>query len=292
MKMLTHEQIPCWYELSWRDKPQTLIIRIHKVFLETLKTVPTDAPTVASLRKEFQFESFSGGFEKDFGFEGMIERHRNNSEGEFADFHIMIPRVRIATGKRCGDCNGTGEDKHITGSQCLYCDGTGKEHDYKWHEVYAISASLTVLFMILDYPEIETPSLLPQLLTVHTITANGQHGGELGGMYGIELCDWLGRFKPNTEMDEMTKAMKLAYGRMLSRRHFLADRFEATIASENGWLNVSCPGDACGLHPADQHWRAGSGYEFSSHNVDSPAQQLTLLCGLAALHDKARGEIP
>ena len=173
----------------------------------------------------------------------------------------------------------------------MYCNGDGEEHDYRWHEVYAISASLTILFSIIEYPEIETACQLPQLLVVQTKFGKGSHGGELGGGYGIELCDWLSIFQPNTEIPEMSDAMKLAYGRMLGREYFNKRSFKATVAYENGWLNVSCPGDACGLHPSDGFIRAGDGYRFSSHNVDRPAQQLTLLSGLAALHDRERKEM-
>lgn len=54
---------------------------------------------------------------------------------------------------------------------------------------------------------------------------------------------------------------------------------------------LNCPGNACGIHPVI-HWEEGeNGYKFSCHNVDTPMQQLTLLAGLATLHDKARQEM-
>lgn len=255
----------------------------------TLKPVQINAPIVESLRQEFKFSSFDGGFDKGFGFEGVVKRHRDRNG--FAEFHVLIPRVKVKTDKKCDNCKGTGRDRNTARGECLYCDGYGIKHDYKWHEVRAISASLTVLFSLIDYTDIETRSKSRQLLTVHTITDRGQHGGSLGGMYSVEFVDWLSHFKPNTKLEEMGKAMKLAYGRMLGRRYLDGYRFSASVDYENGWLNVSCPGDACGLNPSDGYLRPGSGYEFSCHNTDSPAQQLTLLAGLAALHDKARKEM-
>lgn len=241
---------------------------------------------VAAFKEEFGFTSFAGDFDKSFGFENAIRRHRDS--GEFAEFFVPIPRVRVKTKRQCSNCKGSGKDKRIGRDECLHCDGIGVEHDYLWHEAYAISASLTVLFMIIEFQEVETNCKLPQLLTVHTITDRGSHGGSLGGMYSVAFCDWLSTFEPHTKIVEMAEAMKLAYGRMLGRKYFNISRFDGTVADENGWLNVSCPGNACGLHPSSGLVSRGEGYEFSSHNVDSPAQQLTLLAGLAALHDKAR----
>ena len=71
--------------------------------------------------------------------------------------------------------------------------------------------------------------------------------------------------------------------------------FRAGVFSEFGWLNTDCPGNACGLNPSlDAEYdmkKPCHGYKFSCHNVDTAAQQLTLLAGVAALHDKARQEI-
>ncbi len=87
--------------------------------------------------------------------------------------------------------------------------------------------------------------------------------------------------------------MKIAYGWMFGERYLRIQEtsFRAQVDGEKGWLNVQCPGSGCGLCPSHHGIERGRGYEFDSHNVDSPIQQLTLLAGLAALHDRARREI-
>ena len=96
-------------------------------------------------------------------------------------------------------------------------------------------------------------------------------------------------------MVEMIEAMIKTWQKMFpTKKVDKYDRysFRASVDYENGWLNVSCPGDACGLNPANScGGEDGRGYEFSCHNVDSPMQQLTLIAGLAALCDKAKKEI-
>jgi hypothetical protein len=126
-------------------------------------------------------------------------------------------------------------------------------------------------------------------LTVQTTTIQGMHGGSLGGMFSIPLVRWLSRVRVNTQLEKVENAMKAAYNRMLGYRRYHRNDFRVWLADNQGWLNISCPGDACGLHPAD-HYRSAhkEGYDFACHNVDSPMQQLTLIAGLAALCDLVR----
>jgi len=83
--------------------------------------------------------------------------------------------------------------------------------------------------------------------------------------------------------------MKKAYNRMWGIEGYNKYDFRADLKSGGG-LCMSCPGDACGIHPSSWHdvERDNIGYEFASHNVDNFLQQLTLLSGLACLHDLAR----
>ena len=123
-----------------------------------------------------------------------------------------------------------------------------------------------------------------------TVTIKDMHGGSLSGQYSVFLGRYLNDLPVGTSIEEMVLAMKRAY-KIMDQGLGPLPRFSASIDGDNGWLNVDCPGDACGLHPSHGSVEESQGYEFSCHNVDTPQQQLTLLAGLAALHDKARREI-
>ena len=129
-------------------------------------------------------------------------------------------------------------------------------------------------------------------MTVHTVTIREMQGGSLGGEYSKRLCYWMCLLWDQGKQNivEMKDAMVVAYNKMLGKDSYNEHSTWAEIAYNNGWLNTSCPGDACGLHPADFSIERGEGYRFTCHNVDNPMQQITLLAGLAALHDKARKE--
>lgn len=270
-------------------------MRIHKDFIESKSNINLGkSPIVEYLSKEFNLLAFGEDFTKDIGFGGIF-KYSGEKDG-FAEFTAEIPRVKKKTDKKCHNCEGTG--KRIWSDQdekCLFCEGSGIEWVYDWKEATAISASFTVLTKWLgSYCEIETSAPYPQLLTIQTITQQGQHGGSLSGDISIPLRNWLDAFAANCRKQrsfpEMTSAMMTAYNRMIRLRDYDRYSFNAYIAKK-GMFIANCPGNACGLNPSDWYENKGHGFEFSCHNVDSPMQQITLLAALAVLHDIARKEI-
>lgn len=288
-RMIEYTEVPCWFELSWQEKPPALLLKIHSLLITA---IVFHAQVIERYLKEHSFRSFTNIADgKTFGFNNAI-RQRGQQNG-FLVLEIPLPHVHMETEKECRRCEGSGEEKYYE-ERCWDCRGSGKEYVYLWAEAEAVSASLTVLLSQIHYPphEIDTAAPFPQLLTVHTITQNGPSGSSLGGTYGRVLCDWLRTLNPKKELLDMVSAMEKAYAHMMAPHPFQDRSFRASLLNGQGWLNVSCPGDACGLHPSySSDMINGKGYDFSCHNVDNPAQQLTLLAGLAALHDRARKEM-
>ena len=245
------------------------------------------APAPSALTKEFEFKSFCGSLKGNFGFEEAFRKLPE--EGEFVSFSVVLPKVRKEKTVKCRACNGSGKDYSGDGA-CFSCEGKGREGVIDWHDAFAVSASFTIFFAVTFYNETETSAKTPQLLTVQTCTIADMHGGSLSGIYGIPLVKWLSSFRG--DIPEMVEAMMRAYDYMFKLRGYDKSSFQASVDYDDGWLNVSCPGNACGLNPSSSSGLGGSqGYKFSCHNTDSPLQQLTLLAGLAALHDRARKEI-
>lgn len=290
IKLLTRENIPCWYELSFQNlNPAVIALRVHNDFIKNAKPIPDNQWMVAGLKQEFGFTNFVGNFEGNFGFDGAF--FRAGEIEEFAKFEVPIPLIRKERGI-CRECKGLGKDEF---GDCLWCMGEGKEYSLDWKPAHAISASFTVFSMWSRFPKKETSCPLPQLMTVQTITQAESHGGSLSGEFSIPLCDWLKQLeeKANREvLEAVTEAMWSAYTEMFNRpKLYPKYQFRAWI-HDGGRLTLDCPGDACGIYiPPESTWREGRGREFSCHNVDNPMQQITLLAGLAALHDKARREM-
>lgn len=286
-KMIIYENVPCWYMLLWQEDPPSIGLRIHKEFIEKQKVDFEKAPMVKFLAENLRIPAFSGNFDKDIGFGGIL-KNKGEKDG-FIEFLAEIPQIKKKTDKKCDDCEGTGKRKWDQDEYCLFCGGSGHEWTIYWKDAFAISASFTVLTKWLKYREIETSSPYLQLLVVQTITEEGMHGGSLSGDISIPMRNWLESLGERVELSEMTRAMKIAYDRMFGLRDCNQYGFNAYAA--NGRFIANCQGDACGLHPSDWYARKEEGYGFSCHNVDSPVQQITLLAALGALHGRARKEI-
>jgi hypothetical protein len=289
IKMLDRDIMPCWYEISWQENPPAIILRLHRDWLGSTTPISEESPVVADLRSTFELNQFGRDFSSDIGFGGKLRRL--GEKGEFVEFATCLPVVKKSTGKPCRACKGSGETEF--GDKCSSCRGSGKGHEYDHRESFSASATLNVLFGFLLFPDHETKAKNPQLLQIQTTTHSGVHGGSLSGFYSAPLVRWLTSLGHPTPIAEVTNAMVVAYGHMFGGLDPYEEReCKATVDHEYGGLNITCPGDACGLHPHHNRiTRQGLGYQFSCHNVDNPHQQLTLIAGLAALHDRARKEI-
>jgi len=285
-KMLTYETIPCWYELSFYgvNRRPGLLLRIHTDFANRTKEIPADVPGVVNFMELFGFKKFSGKFGGNLGFEECLAYL--GTKDNFLEYEIPAPLVKKFKDGPCAHCGGTGRSEDLD-RECLYCEN-GKESYYDYDAAFAVSATLTLFFEFMRFPDCETTAKIPQLMTVGTSTTKESGGWYIGGDYSCELAAYL-RSRPNGTIPEMVLAMQIVHERMEGEiKSFYSHSFRAYTQGNDGWLNVDCPGDACGLHPANCHTNGDRGYEFTCHNVDQPIQQFTLLASLAALHDLAR----
>ena len=170
IKLITHDTIPCWYELAWKPNQKgefQMVLRIHTDFINNESPIPPESPIVENFKKSFNFKEFSHVFGKDMGFENIL--HYLGETDGFLEYLIQTPLCRKVANNRCMSCNGTGTDQVLEG-KCIFCEN-GMEIFYDYKEAFAVSASLSVLFMLMYLPEKETSAPMAQLLTVQTNTA-------------------------------------------------------------------------------------------------------------------------
>jgi len=245
--------------------------------------IPVNAPGVEYFKRQFGFEKFGMVFGFDLGFEHSLKFLGMNRD--FFEYHIPTPVCRKQGGP-CQGCGGSGKDEFHYDGTCFNCDGKGKSVYYDYKEANAILASLTLLFETLQFPEIVTSSKQFQLISVFVGVDLNRVG--IGGEFSAEVVYYLSRSMG--DVPAMVTAMKAAHTKMEGEmKEFYLSSFRASVDDRNGWLNVSCPGQACGINPSHvSRFGTNEGYEFSDHNVDQPIQLLTLLSSLAALHDLVR----
>jgi hypothetical protein len=289
-KWIVRENVSCWYELSWVEKPPAILIRLHKDFVEANPAISKDAPLVKQRIQEFNLSDFCGDLKRDFGFKDAPMKNMG-LKNDFYEYLVKIPKIKKRTDAPCVSCRG--EKKDFFGDKCHLCGGTGKSYNMDWKATNATSATLNIFFSFAEYVKTETSSPLPQLMTINTCMGKEMHGGSLGGEFSIPLVKWLrnnsDNFNSQVSVPAIEDAARIAFERMFGKSEYLVSTFRALILSTG--LVISCPGNACEIDPGSYGpQETDRGYRFGCHNVDTFAQQLSLISGLACLHDLVRKE--
>lgn len=300
---IKRESYSCWYWLSWepnfpinhfliepdipgldRNQP-VIILGIHNDFIEKSKIfpLPDNAPIIYDKMGLFGFVKFFGDIRGNFGFDDALLN--NGRKENFTEIIIPLPEK---TKKECDNCSGVGWDEWSE-DECLACEGTGKRNQYDWQKAFAVVASLEMFFRFEDLSSRRTSSMLYQLMTISTYISkedNYRLSVSIGGTISVRLRNWFAKLGDRS-IDEAVGAMKIAYDRMMGLKAYHDDYIRAFVR-QNGWFSIDCPGDRTGIYPLSK--QDTGGYDFGDHNVDTPFQFLTILAGLAALHDKARAD--
>ena len=288
------ENIPCWYELSFLTEEDAFVLRISEEYLRKRPRILNNNMMVIAMKQQLGFEKFDNNFYGDnFGFDGSFIK--TGIKNGFIDLKAVLPLVRKKEDRSCDCCKGTGKNELFADENCIICKGEGISYIYDWKEAFALSATFTLLFTYLYMTEKSIDSKSRnQLITVCTNTHKEAHGGSLYGEFSKAIVSWMKNIGCvesflNSLKIVTTKAYGKMYGCKLDKVEIF-DAYDFKMMMKNGRLIMDCPGDACGVNPSEDYGgeKEETGYKFSCHNVDSPMQQLTLLAGLAALHDEAR----
>jgi hypothetical protein len=293
MKILLHENIPRWYVLWWDFSEKRLLIKIHRQFLQEMPHkdfTPYFGESVLNRSLDPLFDRYEAVIGKaTFGYGDSITQIE--ADEHWLTYWIKIPRLRHQTGLICPACDGTGcrffNGKPCENEPCTDCHGTKKEEITNWAGAQKTAHSLSVLLSALEFPlDKETGCREMQLISI-TASSGGRDHCFLGGQMSPYFIDGLRTLSSNSKdhyhLDKVTKAQVDAWLQMFGRLGYYAENsFNSWVAGGN--LMISCPGDACEVHPSPyvQDIRPGYGVELTCHNLDSPHQLLCLISGLGA----------
>jgi hypothetical protein len=241
-----------------------LTIAVHYSVIEKMSAFNIER--VEETIKDFAFDSFEEFRNGYFGFDNSFSFHKQHP-------WILLRTLLPSTIKTaCGYCGGN--PKNFPSGCCRFCENTGLTHQINTPKATAICASLALLFKKILYQEDDTDSGCFQVMTISTSCLHESNDGF--AMSGTVSPFGAATFaKSNSSQAE--EAMRNAYQHMTA--NYSSDKYR--VRNEDGQFHLTCPGNACGIDPT-MSFREG-GYEFQSHNMGSPIQQLTILAGLATL---------
>ena len=281
---LITDDMPRVYGLRWHAHLPAIEIFVRKALLPMAPRLPEEI--ASHIAATFGLGKFEETVSDKYGFDGVLRR----IEGEHVTrFIATIPVSYFVLDENCEACKGTAKNEYE--DECLHCMGLGKKSEYRYKEAFAVAASIGFLLMSLEDLEWLSQTPAKQLMKLVVSPGHGPDASFLSGTFGIPLVDWLSH-KGNESLLNVEDAMRIAYHHMFTRREWDSDAdFHARIEGKNGWLNIICPGQGCGMAPKLDSLRRGRGYDIHSHNIDHPVQLLSILAGFAALHDVAAEQL-
>ncbi len=271
------DNTPCWYDLFYDPKRQLIGLRIHQEIIgKVIKGIRKEK--ILSIVERFKFNEFEESFDR-FGFysifqieNSLFEKIKNFVMGRWKNDFIKLT-AKLPKKEKSVCCSK---------KECILCNGDGFIYKYNAKKILAIIGSLSLLLHRLNSIEKKVSCKKVQLLTVKLARRliTGTYSSSLRKIL-INLSS-----KEKSFFQGPIRAMRSSFEYMVEEKAYNPEYYFEI--SENGWLSIGCPGDACGLFPSEFKTNTLEGYNFSPHNIDTPMQVLILLCGLAELTKKIR----
>jgi hypothetical protein len=269
---IREKNIPAWYELSLDNL--CLIIHLPKTTLDQMKKFLTDeTPIVKALgsRRNMRLLPFVSAVEEKWGF-GSVIMTEAGIRPDWVQMKLILPLIGRPLREEKND-------------KIAVCN---------WPLAFSAAATLKLIFEVLVAFPAETTISSSQLTVIEGMNvAADLNGGAFSVLLSRRLIEWIRKQIGQGDWlnDEKTaKTMRDSFYFMFPPEdNGLFDSEFHVWVRRPKWLNLSVPGNACGLDPEDySNPDSHNGYSLLPHNVDTPLQQLSILIGLAKIHELAR----
>ncbi|MEK7646146.1 MAG: hypothetical protein AAB381_00430 [Patescibacteria group bacterium] len=214
-----------------------------------------------------------------FGFGSCIRK--THVHRDYTEFIIALPQIRKDTGLTCQECGGTGEHD-VPLRNCIHCHGTGKKIKDDWDTAYLITSNLSLMLNTIEACE-ETSTTESQLATLSALSQRCEKGSSVSGVFGADLMDVL---RTDPKMVSLMLLPNVTDAMITANQHMMGPRWEMGLIGtslEEGHLAFNSGSEGRGLNLSGTIDEPGRGCRFSSHNIDTPAQALTIIAGIASL---------
>jgi hypothetical protein len=232
-----------------------IVIRVPKTVGRKVPVISASAPEIKGRADNFGFDpdSFTGDVTKSFGFR---EAFKHVEADNYFEFVGEIPRGK-----------------------------SGKYKETGVKKAQHLLVSIDLLLRHLNYREIDLPSTPSQLMYADVAFKSSSPGYTCGivGAYSKQMAEWFNR---QPSLGVVKRAMKVVYERLSGTRPH-----PNVSLRTSGRLGLHCTSGRPGLHPGENVASSSGGYQFTTHNIDTPLQMLTLLAGLGALHDRVKEDV-
>lgn len=266
--MLKYENSPRWFALSFKGgKRPAIRITVWKNCVDQLTKVLAAHRGVPETIASWGLESWECGEREGFGFDRVV--CPKGLQDGYLVLEAALSREKVVA----------------TAVSMQYLLNTLQHLPMFCKEILATEFTP-------DYTRRQLMTLECALLRNMNLSA-----APLGGVVAPIFTDWVESISARGRLLEVEEAMWLTwnalseYGVGKEKGPNPFPSFSSRVG-EKGSFFISCIGNACDV--GTYEWwesESGEGHELACHNLDSPLQQLSLLAGLAKMHDLARRDI-
>ena len=259
-----------WSALSFEKEPTALCVRIYEPCVKLIAEFSRRYLLLPDYRQQWGFKSFEPDPRRGFGFD------KGFPPATF-DGNYLVLKAPLSRGVRCKPA------AIVVSTHLLF-------------ETFTCAG----IFLKKEVPA--DPDRL-QFMEVRSLTSGKTSGTPLGGSISPAFADWIrciaGEPARLEEVEtEIKRAMWLAWnaasGDYVSKGKHpdLYPRFSAGLGKQGEFVLKIAGDRPCNVSTsAGRSGQEDGGHGFSYHDADSPAKQLSLLAGLAAMHGIADDEI-
>ena len=239
---------PAWYELGLSKDGQAIQIGVHRLALQVLRNEPWGTAPLVTDALK-EGLTFTEPYEGNCGFNDSFKLIASNHP-DWIVWEFALPKI----------------------------------HTDEYNAIYALRLTIYA-FLSVGLRDIVSDTGWPENQLINVLAfetvSNRRGSGGLGARLHETVIDWVAKKSNHVHFLGIAKAMERAYFSIAENlgRH---GRFH--VSFDNSWFTMIVSGDASYINGEVFDDEC----EIGPHNVDSVVQQISLLYGLAALHDSIR----
>lgn len=249
---------PSWYHL--RRNEQGLSIDVHKTVQPNAESFGQERisllQTALRIPEAFIVPSERQEF---FGF-GPVLAQADNADPDWVTYTCQFPNIKTKSGS------------------------------FDMDKLYAMTASLTMLFSYLREEPSDSTSEIPQCLAIEMANFRGTvKQAPMRVTVKPALSRWLEKNMDKKEQrsSEISRSMASSWAQLQGEPFRDGDEFFFRVEMRRpNWIGLDCLGGGTSLHPGAS--TGGQEYRLHTSNTDHPWQQLIFLSGIAELNGQAK----
>jgi hypothetical protein len=255
-KNIRMHDIPPYFDIKYSEEAFSLTLSLHPLaerFFETI--LQSENPHLCEIEKKYNLRAFSSPRSDTFGYGACFQAIHDTHDEEWSVWRCHLPKSAFHS------------------------------------ELVEIIASLHCIVIIMSIFDtdicMQAAPYIPQMFCIDSLSFEslGLNSGDISFSYSQHILAYCKNHRTSKKLkNNIIHAMRTTYTRLCPHRDASSDYFDFEIAEGTvPHPYFKCPGNCACIKPVMISDTGKGGMQYTSHNVDSKIQQITLLVGIITL---------